>query len=121
MTTKASPSSTATASASTLCCVTCNPSGRSAGEARRPSHSVAFHRTLITRSDPAALSARNLSADGERVFFETTEALVAADTNGAGRLPGQRGNRASPSARTSMSGRRRARAAAPKAAPAMPR
>jgi hypothetical protein len=34
-----------------------------------------------------AVASRNLSADGNRFFFETPEALVPADTNGAGGCP----------------------------------
>jgi hypothetical protein len=37
---------------------------------------------VLGASAPAAVLSRNLSADGDRVFFETTDALVAADTDG---------------------------------------
>jgi hypothetical protein len=36
---------------------------------------------------PASVATDNLSADGRRVFFETTDALVGADTNGNEECP----------------------------------
>jgi hypothetical protein len=36
----------------------------------------------VGSGDPAPVLSRNLSADGKRVFFDTPEALVAADTDG---------------------------------------
>jgi hypothetical protein len=61
-------------------CVSCDPSGEA------PSGAAGFFgqispSTLIP-SPPAATLTHNLSTDGNRVFFETTDALVAADTNG---------------------------------------
>jgi hypothetical protein len=64
-------------------CVSCNPSGAPA-----TSDALLYHRedpVFIRPSDimyPQDLP-RNLSADGSRVFFETEEALLPQDTNGA--------------------------------------
>jgi hypothetical protein len=61
-------------------CVSCLPGGEaplvgpSLGSIRFPQ---------IAPLEGAALASRNLSADGSKAFFETTEALVPADTNGA--------------------------------------
>jgi hypothetical protein len=65
----------------TLRCVSCPPSGEAVGKGP----------TLGTDSYPGPISpplgsvamveSRNLSADGNRAFFETAEALVPADTN----------------------------------------
>jgi hypothetical protein len=43
--------------------------------------------STITPSEWSYTLSRNLSTDGNRVFFETTDALVAADTNGADGCP----------------------------------
>jgi hypothetical protein len=65
-------------------CVTCSPTG----EALEGGFGLA---SLIPPGvkppDPAELTSRHLSADGERFFFETTEALVSADTDGAEGCP----------------------------------
>ena len=60
-------------------CITCDPTGNGAGggdlqNVRQPSGTV-------PESDAPTLT-RNLSADGNRVFFETASKLVAADVNG---------------------------------------
>ena len=52
---------------------------------------------------------RNLSADGDRVFFETPDKLVAADVNGDAGCPKAVDTQPLPLALTSMSGRPRAR------------
>jgi hypothetical protein len=66
-------------------CVSCPPSGEAPSS--RPSlGSVAFP-GLGPLSSIMAVSSRNMSADGSRVFFETTEALSPADTNGADGCP----------------------------------
>jgi hypothetical protein len=67
-----------------LLCVTCNPTG-AAPEA--PAKLTSIEPPGVAPPDPAELTSRNLSADGERFFFETTEALVAADTDGAEGCP----------------------------------
>jgi hypothetical protein len=43
--------------------------------------------SALIATAPASLASRNLSADGNRAFFETTEALVSSDTNGVGGCP----------------------------------
>ena len=65
-------------------CVSCNPTG--AAPAGPPLlNSLA---TLQGVGGPAfPLATRNLSRNGDRVFFETPDALVAADSNGAGGCP----------------------------------
>jgi hypothetical protein len=42
---------------------------------------------LLPSANPAAVLSRNLSADGNRVFFETIDALVPGDTNGNAGCP----------------------------------
>jgi hypothetical protein len=54
-----------------LACVSCNPTGAPATSA--PSLPLSSNNTFADRM---------VSSDGARVFFETTEALVARDTNG---------------------------------------
>jgi hypothetical protein len=68
------------ASGPTLDCLSCNPTGAPAsGEASLQSNAV-------NNRDPEALGpwtyVANLRADGQRAFFESTEPLVAADTDG---------------------------------------
>jgi hypothetical protein len=68
----------------TLGCVSCNPSGEAPfgvpglGNITTPA---------VIPTPPAATLSHNLSADGKQVFFETTDALVGADTNGDGGCP----------------------------------
>jgi hypothetical protein len=62
-----------------LVCVSCNPTGAAP---LGPSTLISITTGEIGASDPAPVLSRNLSADGDRVFFETPDALVAADTNG---------------------------------------
>jgi hypothetical protein len=69
-----------------LRCVTCDPTGAA------PVGRSSFLGGLITPSGafpsaPAATASRNLAAGGKRVFYETTDALVASDTNGAAGCP----------------------------------
>jgi hypothetical protein len=59
-------------------CVTCNPSG----EAPRGTPRLRSTNSGVTSGSPAAFRTRNLSASGDRVFFESSDGLVAADTNG---------------------------------------
>ncbi len=66
----------------TLRCASCSPGGEAAGEGPTLG-STGFPGSV---SPPIAsvsmLQSRNLSADGNRVFFDTTEALLPPDTNG---------------------------------------
>jgi hypothetical protein len=60
-------------------CVTCNPTGSA------PTTGAALRRLPETLTGPriaASSIPRNLSADGNRVFFETAERLVGGDVNG---------------------------------------
>ncbi len=62
-------------------CLSCNPSGESPeGQARFGS--ITFP-GLAPRLGAASVASRNLSADGNRAFFETGEALSLQDTNEA--------------------------------------
>jgi hypothetical protein len=65
-------------------CVSCNPTG--AAPTGAPSLG-----TLNTSSSvparPASVLSRNLAAEGDRVFFQTTDALVEADKNGNAGCP----------------------------------
>jgi hypothetical protein len=58
-----------------LSCVSCNPSGE------RPQGSAAIPGARRNGAGADAYKPRALSADGQRVFFETTDSLVARDTN----------------------------------------
>jgi hypothetical protein len=63
-----------------ILCVSCNPTGAapSFGAPRLGSIEIPG----VSSFEPSPVLTRNLSADGNRVFFETTEALLTADTNG---------------------------------------
>jgi hypothetical protein len=64
-----------------IICISCNPSG----EAPKGRTTLGSLKPSALRSiEPATLASRNLSANGDRAFFETTEALVSSDTNGIG-------------------------------------
>jgi hypothetical protein len=66
-----------------LHCVSCDPSGHSPlGGANLQSSE-----TTRTIPNPSSILTRNLSADGNRVFFESPDRLVAADINGIGSCP----------------------------------
>jgi hypothetical protein len=62
-------------------CVSCNPGG---GPAMFPAELGAFMPFVAENPNAfkATIPSRNLSADGDRVFFETSETLVSGDTNG---------------------------------------
>ncbi len=64
-----------------ISCASCNPGGEPAESG--PSMGSMTFPGLSPRQGTAAVMSRNMSADGNRVFFETTEALSATDTNGA--------------------------------------
>jgi hypothetical protein len=63
-----------------LSCVSCNPTG--APPSGIPTLASLEPEALIPAISYSSVASRNLSADGERVFFETTDALVGADANG---------------------------------------
>jgi hypothetical protein len=65
-------------------CVTCDPSGEAGGGDAKPS--IAQPGFLIPAA-PAAVMSRVMSADGKRIFFETTAALALADTNAQNGCP----------------------------------
>ena len=62
-----------------LLCITCDPTGNRAGGGDLQSVRVT---SQIGPESKAQTLTRNLSADGNRVFFETPAKLVAADING---------------------------------------
>ena len=65
-----------------LSCVSCNPTGEAPlGSAKLSSIGVS---ATEPQKNPALALSRNLSADGKRAFFETTDPLVVNDTNGRG-------------------------------------
>jgi hypothetical protein len=67
-----------------ISCVSCNPSGEA------PTGTASLGSIGLSTTFPTEWSyvlSRNLSSDGNRVFFETTDALVGADTNGVGGCP----------------------------------
>jgi hypothetical protein len=67
-----------------LGCISCNPTlAEPTGRPRLGSISVVQTRPPF----PASFTSRNLSEDGTRVFFETPDPLVAADTNGEVECP----------------------------------
>ncbi len=72
-----------------LGCVSCNPSGAAPGATAPALQSI--DTAGETPPNPAKILTRNLSADGNRVFFETADKLVASDTNGDDGCPGVAG------------------------------
>jgi len=60
-------------------CVSCNPAGEAAKEP--PSLGSVTFPNLAPRLTAAAVSSRNLSADGNKAFFESDEALSVGDVN----------------------------------------
>jgi virginiamycin B lyase len=65
--------------AMSLACVTCDPRG---SMPEGPARLASIQPPAIVGVPPADMLGRNLSRDGNRFFFETPDALVAADTNG---------------------------------------
>jgi hypothetical protein len=61
-----------------ITCVSCNPPGVPTTSGVKLSH----HAPVIEEAGTGLFLTRNLSEDGNRVFFETAEALVPQDTNG---------------------------------------
>lgn len=66
-------------------CVSCNPTGLPP-TGNGPGFGRVFTST-VAPSGPNSTLSRNLSSDGNRVFFETTDALVVEDTNGDAGCP----------------------------------
>ena len=65
-------------------CISCNPTGEA------PTAGAGFANIVLpqlTPPAPASTLSRNLSADGSRVFFQTTDRLVGADVNGLAECP----------------------------------
>jgi hypothetical protein len=69
-----------------LVCVTCNPSG-SAPHLGPRLESTKFPGLGPVAGGASRVASRHLSLEGNRVFFETTESLVTADTNGQNGCP----------------------------------
>lgn len=67
-----------------ILCVSCTPSGE---PPKAPPTLGSIKPSALVAASPATLASRNLSANGNRAFFETTEALVTSDTNGVGGCP----------------------------------
>ncbi|HEY2333691.1 MAG TPA: hypothetical protein VGH58_01615 [Solirubrobacterales bacterium] len=69
-----------------IVCVSCNPTGLPPSfPAATPRRPTLFNKALdstVSSNIPSAKLSRNLSADGNRVFFQTPEKLVVEDTNG---------------------------------------
>jgi hypothetical protein len=63
-------------------CVSCNPAGEAPREG--PGFGRLRFPTLAPLLEAMSVSARVLSADGNKAFFETTESLVPEDTNAQG-------------------------------------
>ncbi|HEX4464600.1 MAG TPA: hypothetical protein VH042_08185 [Solirubrobacterales bacterium] len=74
---------------SALRCVSCPPTGEAPGKGPTVG-TIDFPgpALLPLRFSVAMLESRNFSADGDRAFFETAEALLPSDTNGQGGCPG---------------------------------
>jgi hypothetical protein len=71
-----------------LDCISCAPAGMASGEARLSYNNRERHGFITVKSNGGAgdpettVETRGMSADGERIFFDTTSALVPQDTNG---------------------------------------
>jgi hypothetical protein len=65
-------------------CVSCNPTAPASTAA--PSLGT-INTSAYIPATPASVASRNLAANGDRVFFETTEAPVLGDTNGEDGCP----------------------------------
>lgn len=67
---------------SEVSCVSCNPTGLPPAEHVGEGFFGTISPSAVIPTPPAASLTHNLSTSGDRVFFETTDALVGADTNG---------------------------------------
>ena len=72
------------AGASGPACLTCSPAGAPPTNLPRLG---SITEPRVAAGNPAYVLSRNLSIDGRRFFFETTDALVGADTNGEDGCP----------------------------------
>jgi hypothetical protein len=71
-----------------LSCLTCNPTGALPTAAPTLLHyATPFSGRPGGSSQAASVLARNLTDEGARFFFQSTEALVGTDTDGAGGCP----------------------------------
>jgi hypothetical protein len=74
------------ASAESVICISCNPSGEAPlGVAQL--NSARFNAALVPNDFPNVYLPRNLSANGDHIFFESPDPLVSRDTNAAGGCP----------------------------------
>ncbi|HXS33590.1 MAG TPA: hypothetical protein VN758_07460, partial [Solirubrobacterales bacterium] len=67
-----------------ISCVSCNPTGEAPAG---PATLGGIRLETVAPVEWSFTLSRNLSEDGNRVFFETPDALVGADTNGLGGCP----------------------------------
>ena len=65
-----------------LSCLSCNPSGTSSIIGANTGQQYYVAHSELRTSDNATYMLRDVSADGDRVFFDSQEALVPQDTNG---------------------------------------
>lgn len=70
----------------TLGCVSCNPTGEAPAAVGQASLGN-IKTPAVAPTPPASVLSHNLSSDGKRVFFQSTDALVGADSNGEGSCP----------------------------------
>jgi hypothetical protein len=75
-----------------LTCVTCNPAGLAPPKGEPPKLVSTHSHGVNAPLGGAPFLTRNLSANGRRVFFESDEALLPADTNGNSGCPIVTGN-----------------------------
>jgi WD40-like Beta Propeller Repeat len=66
-------------------CISCNPTGEAPVEPGVTFANITL--STLVPSDFVATLTRNLSADGKRAFFQSTDPLVGTDTNGVGGCP----------------------------------
>jgi len=79
------------AATDTLACISCNPSGEGPfGPAELATQFLNAH--LTPKPGTEAVMARSVSVDGDHIFFQTPDSLVAEDTNGDEGCPFRKGN-----------------------------
>jgi len=67
-----------------IICISCNPTGEAPSG---PPTLGSIYTSALAPQTPAVVSARNFTAGGNRIFFESTDALVQGDTNGQAGCP----------------------------------